>query len=90
MPEIVTLSGRGQITIPADMRKRLGVEPGDTMTIEETSGGVVLKPSTQISVEFEVYSDEDIARWSEEDRFKEGERERLLETLGVGGEGIQE
>jgi antitoxin PrlF len=82
MAETVTLSGRGQITIPADMRRRLGVEPGGTMTIEETAEGLLLRPSIQISVELELYSDEDIARWDEEDRFAEGERERLLERLG--------
>ena len=54
MAETVVVSGRGQITIPADMRKRLGIESGGTMTIEETSGGLLLKPSIQISVDLEV------------------------------------
>jgi antitoxin PrlF len=89
MAETVVVSGRGQITIPADMRKRLGIESGGTMTIEETSGGLLLKPSIQIFVDCEVYSDEDIARWDEEDRLDKGERDRLLESLGATGESGQ-
>jgi antitoxin PrlF len=78
MVETVVVSGRGQITIPAGMRKKLGIEPGGTMTIEETAEGLLLKPAIQISVDLEVYSDEDIARWDEEDLLGKDERDRLL------------
>jgi antitoxin PrlF len=89
MSETVFVSGRGQITIPAEMRKRLGVQPGGTMTIEETAGGLLLRPSVQMTVEFEIYSDEDIARWDEESRFEEGELERLLKRFGLEGKNSQ-
>jgi hypothetical protein len=65
------------------MRKKLGIQPGGTMTIEETAEGVLLNPAIQISVELEVYSDEDIARWHEEDRVDEDERDRLLKLLAA-------
>jgi antitoxin PrlF len=90
MSETVVVSGRGQITIPAEMRKRLGVQPGGIMTIEETAGGLLLRPSVQMTVEFEIYSDEDIARWDEEDRFEEGELERLLKRFSLQGENGQQ
>lgn len=83
MAETVWASGRGQITIPADIRKRLGIEPGGTMTIEETSEGLTLKPTVQITVEVEAYSDEDIARWDEEDCLSGQERAALLKLLQV-------
>ncbi len=83
MTETVVVSGRGQITIPADMRKRLGIEPGGTMTIEETSEGLLLKPTLQITVEVEAYSDEDVARWDKEDRLSGRERATLLRLLRV-------
>lgn len=83
MTETVVVSGRGQITIPADMRKRLGIEPGGTMTIEETPGGLLVKPALQITVDLDVYSDEEIARWDEEDRLSGAERVALLALLQV-------
>lgn len=81
MAETVVVSGRGQITVPAHMRNRLGIEPGGTMTIEETSEGLLLRPSIQISVDLDVYSDEDIACWDKEDSLDEEERDRLLKLL---------
>lgn len=83
MAETVVVSGRGQITIPANMRKRLGIESGGTMTIEETSEGLLLKPTLQITIEVEAYSNEDIARWDEEDRLTGQERAALAKLLQV-------
>lgn len=90
MAETVVVSGRGQITIPAHMRKRLGIKPGGLMTIEERADGLLLRPAFQIAVELEAYSDEDIARWDEEDRLSENERERLLKLLAAKPESQDE
>lgn len=62
------VSGRGQITLPAKLRKRLGIEPGGILIAEEKDGALVLRPAMVMPVE--IYSDEDIARWTEEDTFK--------------------
>ena len=40
----VTLSERGQITIPAKIRKRLGVGPNDKIAIIFRENEVILKP----------------------------------------------
>jgi antitoxin PrlF len=42
----VTLTRDGRITIPADIRHRLGVEAGDRLEfVELTSGGFAIKPA---------------------------------------------
>lgn len=79
----LVVSGRGQITLPAKLRKRLGIEPGGILIAEEKDGALVLRPAMVMPVE--IYSDEDIARWVQEDTFKsEAERrafDRKLRAL---------
>jgi AbrB family looped-hinge helix DNA binding protein len=40
----VILKGRGQITIPAKIRKHLGLDAGDLLRIELSRGRIVLIP----------------------------------------------
>lgn len=43
MTEHVRITADGSVTLPADVRERLGVAEGDTLLIEETEDGVVLR-----------------------------------------------
>ena len=79
MQETLMVSSRGQITLPAGMRKRLGIEPGGTLIIEERNGELVLKPAAVL--EIERYSDERIADWDSEDSLSAEERHRILASL---------
>lgn len=38
-----TVSAKGQVTIPAEIRERLGIHPGDDVTFETTEQGYVLR-----------------------------------------------
>ena len=40
-----TLTSKGQVTIPADVRLRLGLEPGDRIEFIEMDGGYAIKPA---------------------------------------------
>ena len=40
-----TMTSKGQITIPADVRKRLGLESGDRVEFVEVEGGFAIKPA---------------------------------------------
>jgi AbrB family looped-hinge helix DNA binding protein len=73
------VSGRGQITLPASVRKRLGIQSGGVVTIEEKDSEVVLRPAAV--VEIETFSNEDIAQWDKEDRLEPSERNALLKRL---------
>lgn len=46
---IVRISSKGQIVIPAKMRKELGLEKGDKMLIDRREGVIILKPIVKLS-----------------------------------------
>ena len=79
MRQNLLVSGRGQITLPASVRKRLGIQSGGVVTIEEKDSEVVLRPAAV--VEIETFSNEDIAQWDKEDRLEPSERKALLKRL---------
>ena len=39
-----TLTSKGQITLPAELRRKLGLRAGDRVDFEEREGGIMLKP----------------------------------------------
>jgi hypothetical protein len=47
--------------------------------IRQREGEMVVKPAD--TMEIQIYSDEEIARWDEEDRLESIEREALLKNL---------
>lgn len=82
MRENLTVSSRGQITLPAALRKRLGIETGGVVIAEERQGELVLRPAAIL--EIEAYSDADIARWDAEDRLDETDRQAILQRFEGG------
>ena len=40
-----TLSSKGQVTIPTDVRRRLGLESGDRVEFVEFDGGFAIRPA---------------------------------------------
>jgi antitoxin PrlF len=54
--EIAQLSGRGTVTLPASLRRSLGLSEGDVFTVRVDNGAVVLTPA--IVTEIERYTDE--------------------------------
>jgi antitoxin PrlF len=81
MQENLVVSGRGQITLPAGLRKRFGIGPGDVVIIEDRGGEIVLKPAAVL--EIDTYTDQQIAQWDEEDQLAPEERQMILRQLGV-------
>jgi len=79
MRQNLSVSNRGQITLPASIRKRLGIQSGGVVTLEEKDNVVVLRPAAV--VEIETYSDEEVARWDKEDRLEPAERNALMKRL---------
>lgn len=79
MKESLVVSDRGQITLPAAMRKSLGIGKSSVVTAEEVDGRIVLTPA--IVLETERYSDEQIREWDRADAFGKGERAKLTGRL---------
>lgn len=44
------LQERGQVTIPLEIREKLGLEPGDMIAFIETDQGVLISPQEVIAV----------------------------------------
>jgi AbrB family looped-hinge helix DNA binding protein len=61
----VTINDRGVITIPAKMRKALGIQSDDELIIEDTEAGLLLRPA--FSVPIEIYSEKRIAEFASDE-----------------------
>lgn len=79
VPETVTVSSRGRITLPSNLRKRLGIKGGDTVILEYREGEIVLKPGGSLKIRN--YSDAQIARWDAKDRLDRKTRARILDKV---------
>ncbi len=76
MQQTVILSSRGQLTLPASLRKRFGLKSGGAVIIEECGNSLILKPAAVL--EIEMYTDDRIAAWNAEDLLTDEERSSLL------------
>jgi len=56
MAEYMRVGKRGTVVIPADTRRRLGLDEGEMLVMEETAAGILLKPAR--AYEVEVYTPE--------------------------------
>ena len=80
--EVLTVSSRGQITLPAGMRKHLGIAPGGAVIVEELDGELRLKPAEVLEVD--LYSDAQIETWDRADVLSTSERNNILKRLQQG------
>lgn len=77
--EVVKLGKKGQLNVPGDVMRRLGLQGGDMLLLEvDEEGAIVLRPTGVYPVE--IYSDQRVAEFAEADTLTLEERERLAET----------
>lgn len=43
-PKMVRVEGNGQVTLPVEVRERLGLKEGDVVAVVETPDGVLITP----------------------------------------------
>ena len=79
MRQTVLVSSRGQLTLPAHLRKRFGIDKGGVVVLEERESELVIKPA--IVLEIEMYSDSQIAAWDDEDRLEPADRAAVSRRL---------
>lgn len=79
MKATVTVTSRGVVTLPARLRKALGLKPEDQLIAETTPEGLLLRPAVTLPVE--IYSDKRIGEFdaaeSDLDRFLRRKRRRV-------------
>ena len=72
MTATVTINQRGNLTLPAAIRKEMGLSVNDQMIVETTDEGILLRPA--ITMPLEIYTDERLAEFEQEEA-------RLAEVL---------
>ena len=79
MPQPLIVSNRGQVTLPAATRKRLGIKGGDVVIMEDRGSEIVLKPG--VVLEIQHYDEDQIAQRDADDKLEGRERRRILDAL---------
>ena len=79
MSDRAIVSSGGRITLPARLRKRLGIKRGDVVLLKERGRGIVLQPCAVVANDY--YSDEQVAEWDRADQLPERESQRLIEAI---------
>ncbi len=68
------VSSKGQVTLPAALRKQLGIEPGSTISFEGDAKQIIIKPELPMSAYRGIlkgYNITDTEIPKEKDRFDE-------------------
>ena len=79
MPDMLTVSTKGQITLPVDLRVEYGLEAGDKIFGEKTEEGYVLKRPKKGLLDYAGFIKTDkIDPEAEEEAIKEGAVARFL------------
>ena len=60
---LVQISPRGQLTLPAEVRKTLGIRPGDPLIVTIKDGQIVLTPAVVTPIE--LYTDERVREFED-------------------------
>ena len=81
MRQTLIVSNRGQLTLPASLRKRFGIKDGGAVILEERDNELVLKPAMVLEVE--MYTDAQLSAWDEADRLDDAERQSVLQRLAA-------
>ena len=63
MKAILTVSSRGVVTLPAKLRKALGLNPDDLLIAETTPDGLLLRPAVTLPIE--IYSEKRIREFDQ-------------------------
>ena len=61
MQTLITVSGRGLIALPSELRKEAGILPQDTLIAQTTPEGILLR--TSVTLPLEIYTPERVAEF---------------------------
>jgi AbrB family looped-hinge helix DNA binding protein len=61
----IQINDRGGLTLPKELRKKLGLEKGGVVMAESSPDGILLKPAVAFPIE--LYTDERIAEFDKQD-----------------------
>ena len=82
--KVVRTLAKGQVTLPTEFRAALGIEPETLLDVRLVGDHLEIKPLQTGGDELRRYSDEDIARFLEEDKLDEVTAKRVRDLLKRG------
>ena len=82
--KVVKPLGKGQITIPAEFRQALGIYPDTLLSVSLIGDHLEVRPLTLGGDALRRYTEEELARFMEEDKLDAGTAERVRELLKRG------
>jgi AbrB family looped-hinge helix DNA binding protein len=62
MTKVININDRGTLTLPKEMRRRLGVDRNSQVVAEETDEGILIRPGVTFPIE--VYSEKRVAEFN--------------------------
>jgi len=74
MRSLITVTNRGIVTLPAGLRRALGIKADDTLIAETTPEGLLLRPAVTLPVE--IYSERRVREFDE----AEGDLDRAMRS----------
>jgi len=79
MGQMATVSSKGQIVIPVELRKKYKIKVGTRLSVNDRDGSIVLKPNPYDEMlslcGILSHVEEDVEAWWMEEKRKERERE---------------
>ena len=81
MPEILTMSQRGQVTLPVSLRAEYGLKAGDKIFMEKTKDGYLIRGPKKTLLEYAGCLTSSYSVEEEEERAKEGLSQHVLEDM---------
>lgn len=89
--QTILIGKRGIVTIPADIRKRYGLEEGSPMLVEERDNGILFRPAITTPIEVEIYTPERLAEFflnnaMDEEDYLDARKE--VEGMGINPDSI--
>ncbi len=61
MTKVININNRGTLTLPKELRERLGIKGEGRVVAEETEGGILLRPGATFPIE--IYTEERLAEF---------------------------
>lgn len=78
--DVVKLGKKGQLSLPAAVLRKLGLQGATTLLVEATDGGtVILRPAAVYPIE--LYTDARIKEFDRANRHSESEKTRVRKVL---------
>ena len=83
--KVVKPLAKGQITIPAEFREALGIDPDTLLSVSLVGDHLEVRPLPRGEDAFRRYTEEEVSRFTEEDKLDAETAQRVRELLKRGG-----